>query len=154
KALGDEERTKARGDGGASVWDRATRFLQLRKHFEDQDPTDPDAFLSAVFDEDVWIGDHYAKPEPARLDMRLLRDKAKALLAEIGDKPKMKKRPGIERLAQVAKHLRYQIAPREPFDAEDAVQVQVATLWGAKGVTADHVYLLGTCEEAIPGARK
>ena len=32
--------------------------------------------------------------------------------------------------------------------------VQVATMWGAKGVTAEHVYLLGTCDEAIPGRRR
>ena len=30
----------------------------------------------------------------------------------------------------------------------------MATLWGAKGVTADHVYILGVCEEAIPGERR
>jgi superfamily I DNA/RNA helicase len=27
-------------------------------------------------------------------------------------------------------------------------------LWGAKGVTAEHVYLLGVCREAIPGERR
>ncbi|OFV91745.1 MAG: hypothetical protein A3G76_14405 [Acidobacteria bacterium RIFCSPLOWO2_12_FULL_65_11] len=27
-------------------------------------------------------------------------------------------------------------------------------MWGAKGVTAEHVYLLGTCDEAIPGRRR
>jgi DNA helicase II / ATP-dependent DNA helicase PcrA len=32
--------------------------------------------------------------------------------------------------------------------------LQVATLWGAKGVTADHVYILGVCDEAIPGERR
>jgi superfamily I DNA/RNA helicase len=30
----------------------------------------------------------------------------------------------------------------------------VATLWGAKGVTAEHVYILGVCEEGIPGERR
>ena len=28
------------------------------------------------------------------------------------------------------------------------------TLWGAKGVTADHVYVIGLCKEAIPGSRR
>ena len=28
------------------------------------------------------------------------------------------------------------------------------TLWGAKGVTAEHVYLLGVCKEALPGERR
>jgi hypothetical protein len=27
-------------------------------------------------------------------------------------------------------------------------------LWGAKGVTADHVYIIALCEEAIPGTRR
>ena len=32
--------------------------------------------------------------------------------------------------------------------------MQVTTLWGAKGVTAEHVYILGVCEEALPGERR
>ncbi len=32
--------------------------------------------------------------------------------------------------------------------------LEIATLWGAKGVTADHVYILGLCAEALPGERK
>jgi len=30
----------------------------------------------------------------------------------------------------------------------------VTTLWGAKGVTAEHVYILGVCKEALPGQRR
>ncbi len=30
-------------------------------------------------------------------------------------------------------------------------KLQVTTLWGAKGVTAEHVYIIGVCNEAIPG---
>ncbi len=68
---------------------------------------------------------------------------------------KLKKGSGIERLRAVARRLRYQIATREPFAVEESSpHIQVATLWGAKGVTAEHVYLLGACDEAIPGQPK
>jgi superfamily I DNA/RNA helicase len=54
----------------------------------------------------------------------------------------------------VARVLRYQIATRETFASGDTSDLQIATLWGAKGVTADHVYVIGLCEEAIPGIRR
>ena len=50
--------------------------------------------------------------------------------------------------------LRYQIATREPLSSGETVDLQIATMWGAKGTTAEHVYLLGACDEAIPGARR
>ena len=56
-------------------------------------------------------------------------------------------------LKEVARRLRYQIATREPFVPDETSDLQVATLWGAKGVTADHVYVIGLCKEAIPGIR-
>jgi superfamily I DNA/RNA helicase len=57
-------------------------------------------------------------------------------------------------LREVARRLRYQIATREPFVPDETADIQVATLWGAKGVTADHVYAIGLCDEAIPGTRR
>ncbi|HWW82912.1 MAG TPA: 3'-5' exonuclease, partial [Vicinamibacterales bacterium] len=43
---------------------------------------------------------------------------------------------------------------REPFVADQTADLQVTTLSGAKGITAEHVYVLGMCQEAIPGARR
>ena len=43
---------------------------------------------------------------------------------------------------------------REEFVEETPCDIKVATLWGAKGITADHVYILGVCKETIPGARR
>ncbi len=37
---------------------------------------------------------------------------------------------------------------------DQPTDLQITTLWGAKGVTAEHVYLLGICGEAIPGERR
>lgn len=52
-------------------------------------------------------------------------------------------------LREVARRLRYQIATREPFVPDQTADLQVATLWGAKGVTAEHVYVLGLCDEVF-----
>src|SRR5262249_15622969 len=50
--------------------------------------------------------------------------------------------------------LRHQIATKEPLASGDPSNLQVTTLWGAKGVTAEHVYILGVCNEALPGERR
>jgi len=57
-------------------------------------------------------------------------------------------------LRAVAQRLRHQIATNEPLTTGEPADLQVATLWGAKGVTAEHVYILGVCAEAIPGQRR
>ena len=53
----------------------------------------------------------------------------------------------------MARQLRYSIATREPLATESESRLKVTTLWGAKGLTAHHVYVLGLCREAIPGVR-
>jgi hypothetical protein len=50
--------------------------------------------------------------------------------------------------------VRHQIATNETLDTGEQTNLQVATLWGAKGVTAEHVYILGVCNEALPGERR
>jgi len=40
------------------------------------------------------------------------------------------------------------------LDTGEPSNLQVATLWGAKGVTAEHVYILGVCQEGLPGQRR
>jgi superfamily I DNA/RNA helicase len=37
--------------------------------------------------------------------------------------------------------------------AGSEARVKISTPWGAKGLTANHVYVVGLCEEAIPGLR-
>ena len=60
----------------------------------------------------------------------------------------------MEHLREIARRLRQQIATREPIAEDDASQLQVATLWGAKGVTADHVYYLGCLRGGPSGKRR
>lgn len=157
EALAGEDRNKARGNGGTIIWDRARRYLALRARFDDYDLDDAGGFLSAVFDEAAWINpDQYDDIDTARLDLQLLREKALRVLVDIDEmlERKQKEEPGQERLRAVAQRLRYQIATREPFETERGPNIQVATLWGAKGVTSEHVYVLGACDEAIPGRRR
>ena len=117
-----------------------------------------------------WTADS-DEPAIATTDLALALEKAKEILgaddladeaggdglteddeeADVGEECDEKVSQQLRRVARV---LRYQIATREPFVAEGTADVQVATLWGAKGVTADHVYVIGLCGEALPGERR
>ena len=152
EALAAEPRGRRRGAGGTTVWDRAHRYLELREAFRIDPESDPVVALLNIFNADRWVGADYEDAETARLDIELLLDKAGGILSEeIDRRPEP---PPMDRLREIARRLRQQIATREPIADEGESQLQVATLWGAKGVTADHVYILGVCEEAIPGERR
>ena len=101
-----------------------------------------------MFDVSKWTSSEHSD-ETAVVDMELLLQKAQDILLEEDIAL-----PGTERLRGVARRLRYQIATREPLSSGETVDLQIATMWGAKGITAEHVYLLGACDEAIPGARR
>jgi DNA helicase-2/ATP-dependent DNA helicase PcrA len=152
-ALVAEPRAKSRGAGGLAIWDRASRFLDLRTkfHWNGEDAAgfannlfDPKHWLSAAYDEDTIQG--------GILDLRLLREKTLALL-----KHEQQRKPedqSVQHLRRVVERLRHQIATNEPLTTDEPSNLQVATLWGAKGVTAEHVYILGVCQEALPGQRR
>jgi DNA helicase II / ATP-dependent DNA helicase PcrA len=153
EALATEERSKPRGAGGTTIWDRAKRFIDLRAKF-DWDGEDAPGFVKTLFDPELWIGKDYdeEKVEGAVLDLKLLQEKALVLLAKEQERkpkdvPAQHPRPVVERL-------RHQIATNEPLTTDQPTDLQVTTLWGAKGATAEHVYLLGVCREAIPGERR
>jgi superfamily I DNA/RNA helicase len=135
------------------MWDRAKRFLDLRAKFDANDE-DATAFVNAVFDPGNWItGDYDAeKVSGATLDLQLLRQKTLALLEQ--EQELRPENPPTEHLRKAAERLRHQIATNEPLVTGEPTDLQVATLWGAKGVTAEHVYILGVCKEALPGQRR
>ena len=60
----------------------------------------------------------------------------------------------MQHLRRVAGRLRHQIATNEPLATGEPSNLQVATLWGAKGVTAEHIYILGVSKQALPGERR
>lgn len=153
ESLAAEPRDKPRGAGGASIWVRAKRFLDLRKAFG-WNGENPLEFVSNLFDPKNWIGNEYNKDkaEGATFDLRLLREKTIALLGE--ELERNAKESPSDVLREVATRLRYQIATNESQATGEPSQLQVTTLWGAKGVTVEHVYILGVCREALPGQRR
>lgn len=143
--------TKPPGIGGSELWDRAKRFVELQGHLQ-WEGEDALSLLKEIFDANRWGADQSPDPETARLDMELLLTKACDICQEL--QSDNLDSTAQEQLKEVARRLRYQIATREPFMPDESSDLQVATLWGAKGVTADHVYVIGLCEEAIPGTRR
>jgi superfamily I DNA/RNA helicase len=149
--LAAESRTASRGTGGANLWDRASRFVELRGSLAPSGLAPNRESLIQFFDSDIWISARTRDAESARLDLALLRDKTVQLLAESELNDGI---PASEKLRTVARSLRYKIATREPSSPETQADLEIMTLWGAKGITAQHVYLLGLCDEAMPGARR
>jgi DNA helicase II / ATP-dependent DNA helicase PcrA len=157
EALAKEPRETPRGEGGSIMWDRAKRFVDLRGKFR-QDNDNPVGFIDNLFDRKHWFEAGYAtdKVETAALDLALLRENILTLFNSQRERGTEEK--SIELLRRVAQQLRHQIATNESSASEErgALEggLQVATLWGAKGMTAEHVYILGVCKEALPGQRR
>lgn len=153
ESLVGEPRSKSRGAGGTIIWDRAKRFLDLHEKFE-WNGDDAAGLVSNLFDPGHWIGGEYdeEKVEGAKLDLQLLREKTLALLKQ--EKERKPDDEPIQHLRRVAERLRHQIATNEPLETGEPSDLQVTTLWGAKGVTAEHVCIVGVCKEALPGERR
>ena len=142
------------GTGGKKLWERANRFFELKEQFQ-WDGEDALTLINTIFDASRWNGDQSPDPETAKIDMELIRSKARDIYQELQLEDSELEKSGLkeqQQLKQVAARLRYEIATRESFASDEQSDLQVATLWGAKGVTADHVYVIGLCEEAIPGS--
>jgi superfamily I DNA/RNA helicase len=123
------------------------RFCELLEQLQ-ADQSAPEAFIDKIFDPEFWITAETVDAVTARLDLELVTQKARVILDETDAiSPE-------ERLRLVARRLRYQIATREPFAPDETVDLHVSTFWAGKGLTADHVYLLGLCDAAIPGTRR
>lgn len=144
-----EPRTKSRGQGGANLWDRAKRYLDLSAELAIRETEQAADVITKVFSVPFWGADG---SETARLDMELLHAKAIAIIDELAGSGPIQETE--TQLKELAHRLRYMIATREPFESDQRHDLQVTTLWGAKGVTAHHVYILGLCGEAVPGERR
>jgi superfamily I DNA/RNA helicase len=113
------------------------------------------ALIQEVFNPESspWITDDTEQAETARMDMQLVLDKSRAMLAE-HEPDEEHPEDAPSELRRVARTLRYQIATREPFVPGQSADIHLATLWGAKRVTATHVYVLGLCAETMPGIKR
>ena len=146
-----EDGNVPKGTGGSYVLGRAQRFRELSQKHAIGTKTASEV-LSELFTIENWDVTDAEIRETAELDMRLALTKTLEILTDIEAKD-----AGLElaeSLRRVAQVLRYQIATKEPFSKDDTSHAQITTLWGAKGVTADHVYVIGLCDEAIPGERQ
>jgi superfamily I DNA/RNA helicase len=148
--LAGESRNRRRGAQGAALWDRARRYVDLLDGHNWEDLSAAD-LIDVAFDERFWVSARCEDAETAVADLRLLQSKARETLFESRQANDVERR-GRE-LKRVARDMRYRIATREPFDTADEPDLLITTLWGAKGLTADYVYVLGLCNEALPGAR-
>jgi superfamily I DNA/RNA helicase len=108
-------------------------------------------FVETVFSPGSWIVGSTDDAATATMDLEILRANSLEILRESESQGELKGRD--EQLRQVARQLRYSIATREPLAAKAESKLKVTTVWGAKGLTAHHVYVLGLCREAIPGIR-
>jgi DNA helicase-2/ATP-dependent DNA helicase PcrA len=151
RQLVEEPRTKQRGDGGSLLWDRGQRYVHLKELLYSPDST-AEELVETIFNPDHWLGPGYIDADTARLDFDLLRKTALGLVTE--SREKNSQLSATDCLKTVVRHLRYGVGTREQFLEETPCDIQVTTLWGAKGVTADHVYILGVCDEAIPGKKR
>ena len=137
------------GEGRKWLWERAKRYVELKEEFASVSDSAV-ALVETVFEAKRWCSESDENRAAVELDMTRLREKALQLLYDPSPLP----HPAESELQDVARALRHQIATREPFLSDDEANLHVATLWGAKGATADHVYVLGLCNEALPGERR
>lgn len=138
-ALADLKEPQLSGEGKRNVLRRAER---LRRLLDDLPATDDQGELvEYILDPDRWISADDAKRDLAIADMDRLRVEATRILEEEDDVT----------LGELVQRLRYRIATREPLGEEEQPDVRIVTLWGAKGLTADFVYIVGLCDEALPG---
>lgn len=144
---------KIKGEGTKTLTARAKHFFGLKEKFGEVG-NDPAEFINRLLKTEQWK-EQAAEDETNLIadDMTLLRDKALSLL-ENPDADEETPSNIEEQLRKVAQRLRYDIAVRDLFDDESKADIQVTTFWSAKGVTANHVYVLGLTEQTIPGTRK
>jgi superfamily I DNA/RNA helicase len=151
EALSSEGRTTRRGAGGVGLWERASRAIQLREDVGELGD-DLRGWVTNLFNAGRWISGITVDADEARIDLEITVNKTIEIIDAI-----LEEHPDITQsnlARRVAGVLRYQIATKEPFAPSGNPDIQVSTLWGAKGVTADHVYVLGLFDEVIPGSRR
>ena len=138
------------GNGGSNILERALRYATLKSdlapegiHIED--------LLSSIFQSDIWDEVSPEEDTGAQNDMFQVFERLQGLLHDLQAESKYSDSQLLQHIARI---FRYHVATREPFVIDSDFDLQISTLWGGKGVTADHVYILGLCEEAIPGKKR
>lgn len=139
-ALADRPLKEFGGSGRGRVHQRLLRLRELHKALPDD--RSPRSIVDYLLDGDRWVVANSTFPELAREDIDRLHREAACMLDE----------DATLSLKQIVEQLRARIATREPVGQAEDADVKIVTLWGAKGLTADFVYIVGLCDEALPGA--
>ena len=131
------------GSGRKVVLERMARLHDLwsKPDFH----REPDDVIDAVLSPELWVTYNDGNSTLARADLSRLRDEAVAFLDRRRDQG-----PSAS-LRDLVKDLRTRIATRGPLGVAEPPDIQIVTLWGAKGLTADYVYVVGLCDQAVPG---
>lgn len=137
------------GTGKGNIKERAARYTELASKY---DTSEPQKLLKAIFDPENWDVSKCSEPETARANLEIMRESTLAALGEVQTEDENLE--SYEMLAKVAARLRGEIGMHEPLTTSEGPKVQIATLWSAKGVTAEHVYVVGLNKEMIPGERR
>jgi DNA helicase-2/ATP-dependent DNA helicase PcrA len=128
------------GTGRGEVHRRATRLRDLLADLPDN--ADAGDLVEAVLDPNKWVSQDEPPGALPRQDLDRLRGEALRMLDEAD---------AVMGLDELVARLRNRIASREPIGLEESPDIKIVTLWGAKGLTADFTYLIGLCDEALPG---
>jgi superfamily I DNA/RNA helicase len=129
-----------RGAGRRNVLQRLQRLRDLLAELPATENVR--ALVAHVLDPERWVIGVTSSRGLATEDINRLRREAERILDEADEEVT---------LEQLVQRLRYRIATREPLGVMDEPDIRIVTLWGAKGLTADFVYVVGLCNEALPG---
>ena len=127
------------GGGRKEVFKRAELLIKVL----DEMPTEITLRerIDWIFDPERWKASQSQYPQLASDDIERMRLESLKIIDETED---------IEMRALV-NSLRARIAKREPLGIEGEPDIKIVTLWGAKGLTADYVYVFGLCDDVLPG---
>lgn len=142
RRLRGEPKATFTGRGRGLLYDRLHRLLELLDAFDAERPAEE--IVRDVFNPELWIDF-----DPSSEEASLATDDLARLLAE-----SLKLLEDDANLGQLVRRLRHRIATREPLGEEPKSGIRIVTLWGAKGLTADYVYVVGLADEALPGPWK
>ncbi len=140
RAIAGADATDLHGAGRDAVHVRTQRLCELLDAIPQNATTSE--IIRHVLDPDRWSVGESAYPTLARDDIDRLRAEAESMVEEEDQEVT---------LDDLVHRLRNRIASREPIGQADDPDITIVTLWGAKGLTADFTYIVGLCDEALPG---
>ncbi len=142
--------SKLSGKGQKAVFARLTRLRGLLEGF-DGTRSDVGPLASEILDPENWVDGKPDSTDVAVLDLERMNTEVQRYIQSEEIKREQRGDSEPVGLTDIVSHLRHRIATRDPLAADEDVDIPIVTLWGAKGLTADFVYVTGLVDEALPG---